>query len=403
MERKTIGSFIAALRKANGMTQQALADRLNISNKAVSRWERDECAPDLSLIPALAEIFGVTCDELLKGERIFTEPQHEKSEPKVEKQLKALINRSISSFKTLIWISLTLSVVGLVCMFGVSYGFYRPIIGFAVMILFEVAAFVLAVIGVNKMREINRKNELFENADVYLISKYNNALGVFSYIAFFAIVSVIALSLPFLLFQSDNINSVLAFESYFKFFSIITLALVLMFFALKDIYCAWITEQPYSQTPKNKNSKSRAMNTLQLGAIAIASILYVIYPYFEKPNGIWINNIFYLGVLLLLVANIVLFIVYLLSFKTDRKHLVLPGIRNILLTIPMFFIQRSHYVAFGYVGESINGDTTVLDNMNYERYDTWNVEYIGVALGLTLFIFVIFKLIETFMNRKSLK
>lgn len=45
MERKTIGSFIAALRKANGMTQKELADRLPVSDKAVSRWERDECAP----------------------------------------------------------------------------------------------------------------------------------------------------------------------------------------------------------------------------------------------------------------------------------------------------------------------------------------------------------------------
>ena len=69
MEKKTIGTFIAVLRKANGMTQQELADKLNISNKAVSRWERNECAPDISLIPALAEIFDVTCDELLKGER----------------------------------------------------------------------------------------------------------------------------------------------------------------------------------------------------------------------------------------------------------------------------------------------------------------------------------------------
>ena len=67
MEKKTIGTFIAVLRKANGMTQQELADKLNISNKAVSRWERNECAPDISLIPALAEIFDVTCDELLKA------------------------------------------------------------------------------------------------------------------------------------------------------------------------------------------------------------------------------------------------------------------------------------------------------------------------------------------------
>lgn len=69
MEKRTIGSFIAALRKANGLTQKQLADKLCVSDKAVSRWERDECAPDLSAIPVLAEIFGVTCDELLRGQR----------------------------------------------------------------------------------------------------------------------------------------------------------------------------------------------------------------------------------------------------------------------------------------------------------------------------------------------
>ena len=71
MEKKSIGQFIAALRKANGYTQQEVADRLAVSNKAVSRWERDECAPDISVIPALAELLGVTCDELLRGERIL--------------------------------------------------------------------------------------------------------------------------------------------------------------------------------------------------------------------------------------------------------------------------------------------------------------------------------------------
>ena len=69
MAKNSIGQFIAALRKANGLTQQEVADRLNVSNKAISRWERDECAPDLSVIPALAEMFGITCDELLRGER----------------------------------------------------------------------------------------------------------------------------------------------------------------------------------------------------------------------------------------------------------------------------------------------------------------------------------------------
>ena len=84
MEKKSIGTFLAALRKANGMTQQDVADRLNVSNKAVSRWERNECAPDLSLIPALAEMFGVTCDELLKGERISTMHVTEKKKSKLK-------------------------------------------------------------------------------------------------------------------------------------------------------------------------------------------------------------------------------------------------------------------------------------------------------------------------------
>ena len=69
MEKKTIGAFIAVLRKANGMTQRELAEKLNVSDKAVSRWERDECAPALSLIPVIAEIFNITTDALLRGER----------------------------------------------------------------------------------------------------------------------------------------------------------------------------------------------------------------------------------------------------------------------------------------------------------------------------------------------
>ena len=69
MEKKTIGGFISTLRKANGMTQKELAERLNVSDKTISRWERDDGAPDLALIPVIAEIFNVTYDELLRGER----------------------------------------------------------------------------------------------------------------------------------------------------------------------------------------------------------------------------------------------------------------------------------------------------------------------------------------------
>ena len=60
MEKKTIGKFISALRRANGVTRKELAERLFVSDKTVSRWECDECTPDLTLIPVIAELFGVT-------------------------------------------------------------------------------------------------------------------------------------------------------------------------------------------------------------------------------------------------------------------------------------------------------------------------------------------------------
>ncbi len=69
MEKKTIGKFISALRRAKGLTQRELGDMLYVSDKTVSRWENDECAPDLYLVPTIADIFGISADELLRGER----------------------------------------------------------------------------------------------------------------------------------------------------------------------------------------------------------------------------------------------------------------------------------------------------------------------------------------------
>ena len=69
MSNKSIGSFLSELRKEKGLTQKEIADYLNVSDKTVSHWECDKYSPDISVIPVLAEFFGVTCDELLKGER----------------------------------------------------------------------------------------------------------------------------------------------------------------------------------------------------------------------------------------------------------------------------------------------------------------------------------------------
>lgn len=65
----TLGKRIAALRKEKGMTQEELAEKLGVSPQAVSKWENGQSCPDISLLPRLAAIFGVTTDLLLTGEQ----------------------------------------------------------------------------------------------------------------------------------------------------------------------------------------------------------------------------------------------------------------------------------------------------------------------------------------------
>lgn len=73
MNTSDIGRFISELRKEKGLTQKELAEKLNVTDKAVSKWETGRSAPDISLLVSLSEVLGVTVIEILKGERIRKE------------------------------------------------------------------------------------------------------------------------------------------------------------------------------------------------------------------------------------------------------------------------------------------------------------------------------------------
>ena len=64
--QKTFGTWIADLRKQQGMTQLELAGKLGVTDKAVSKWERDLSCPDIHSLPALAEALGVTVEDLMQ-------------------------------------------------------------------------------------------------------------------------------------------------------------------------------------------------------------------------------------------------------------------------------------------------------------------------------------------------
>ena len=68
MNAKEFGERISALRKKQGLTQLQLAEKLNVSNKTISRWETGEGYPDIAVLSALAQHLHVTVDELLADE-----------------------------------------------------------------------------------------------------------------------------------------------------------------------------------------------------------------------------------------------------------------------------------------------------------------------------------------------
>lgn len=79
MDTMKSGRLIAILRKEKGLTQQQLADQMNLSNKTISKWESGAGSPDVGNLTVLADVLGVTVDELLRGE-VALHKEKEKSD-----------------------------------------------------------------------------------------------------------------------------------------------------------------------------------------------------------------------------------------------------------------------------------------------------------------------------------
>ena len=147
MEKKTIGKFIAALRKANGITQKELGEKLFVSDKTISRWECDECTPELSLLPSIAEIFDITIDELLRGERnnpnretTVNEETANKQKTKSSKQFKLMLDQRTRKYKNLTLISIGITIFGFIAAMIANLGFSKGLIAFCLATAFCVAS-----------------------------------------------------------------------------------------------------------------------------------------------------------------------------------------------------------------------------------------------------------------------
>lgn len=147
MPKQTIGEFLAIQRKAKGLTQQEVADMLGISNKTLSSWESGRSYPDILTLPALAEIYGVTVDEILSGERMAPDKEAgEISEKSQKRLLKNAANRYSVKCTTLVGIGI--GGIGLLAL-ALCLGFVATwlFILFAVLsLLTEVTVIILFVV-----------------------------------------------------------------------------------------------------------------------------------------------------------------------------------------------------------------------------------------------------------------
>lgn len=108
MNQEMIGKFISSCRKDKGLTQMQLAEKLNISNRAVSKWETGKSIPDVSIMLELCEILGITVNELLSGERITTMEDYQK---KAEQNMVDLQGKKAQAQKSLFRVNLIWSVI----------------------------------------------------------------------------------------------------------------------------------------------------------------------------------------------------------------------------------------------------------------------------------------------------
>ena len=107
------GKFIAECRKKASLTQMQLAEKLGITDKAVSKWERGVAMPDTSIMLELCDILGISVNELLSGEKINMENNQQKNEQLLLEMAKELEKKNKTIWNAM-WTIMAVSIIGLI-------------------------------------------------------------------------------------------------------------------------------------------------------------------------------------------------------------------------------------------------------------------------------------------------
>lgn len=158
MEQAKIGKFIASKRKEQGLTQLQLAEKLGITDRAVSKWETGKSLPDASLMPELCKLLKITINDLLCGEVVSVENYNEKAEKALLEMVKKeeMQNKKLMMYENVIGFGSTLSflIQVLVAVFFVK--------NTTAQILLFILAFAFLIVGVSFALKIEAETGYYE-------------------------------------------------------------------------------------------------------------------------------------------------------------------------------------------------------------------------------------------------
>ena len=121
MDQIKIGKFIASCRKEQGMTQANLAEKLGISDRAVSKWETGKSIPDSGIMLELCEMLKINVNELLSGERIMAEVYDKRAEENLLEMRRQVEEKNRQLLRTEYLISFPAVIAGLFMCFVAAY------------------------------------------------------------------------------------------------------------------------------------------------------------------------------------------------------------------------------------------------------------------------------------------
>ncbi|MCR5523553.1 MAG: helix-turn-helix domain-containing protein [Clostridia bacterium] len=148
MDQIKIGRFIAFCRKEQGMTQAVLAEKLGISDRAVSKWETGKSIPDSGIMLELCELLKINVNELLSGEKIMSESYDRHAEENLLAMKKEIEEKNRQMLKTEYMISIPTVISGLIMCAVAAFAELPVWLRIALIVLVFVMIFTVAFIAV---------------------------------------------------------------------------------------------------------------------------------------------------------------------------------------------------------------------------------------------------------------